>query len=168
MSANELKTLTQLEALLNTTIPDFQWSGHINLRLERIRALVELLGDPRSRYPTVHVGGTSGKGTVAAMIASILSHDGKRTGLHLSPDVQTLTETWQLDGSYILPSRVLPVARHVTAAAQSVAATSILGPVSYFEIKVATAFQLFSDEHVDFGIVEVGLDGERDATNVIG
>ena len=108
---DERQKLQDLEALLNAAIPEFRWSGEINLKLERIQCLVELLGNPQSRYRIVHVGGTSGKGTVAAMTAAILSSHGQRTGLHLSPFVETLTETWQLDGRCILPSRVLPVAR---------------------------------------------------------
>src|ERR1700693_3804646 len=145
---DELRKLQVLEALLNATIPEFRWSSEINLKLERIQSLVVLLGNPQSRYRTVHVGGTSGKGTVAAMTASILSSHGQRTGLHLSPFVETLTETWQLDGRYVLPSRALPVARRVIAMAKSVPTAANFGPVSYFEIKVAIAFQLFADEMV--------------------
>ena len=160
--------MRELEARLNEAIPSFRWSAEINLKLERIQSLVELLGHPQASYPAIHVGGTSGKGTVAAMTASILSHHGRRTGLHMSPYVQTLTEAWQIDGRYALPSRVLPVARNVMATAQNMPVTSTFGPASYFELKVAIAFQLFAEEHVDTAILEVGLGGERDATNVIG
>ena len=165
--ADELKALRELETLLNAAIPSFRWSSQVNLKLERIQSLVELLGNPQTSYPAIHIGGTSGKGTVAAMTASILSHHGRRTGLHLSPYVQTLTETWQLDGRYSLPSRILPVARLVTETAKNIPLMPASGPVSYFELNVAIALQLFAEERVDTAIIEVGLGGTRDATNVI-
>jgi hypothetical protein len=136
-------------SLLNAAIPSFRWSSQVNLKLERIQSLVELLGNPQTSYPAIHIGGTSGKGTVAAMTASILSHHGRRTGLHLSPYVQTLTETWQLDGRYSLPSRILPVARLVTETAKNIPLMPASGPVSYFELNVAIALKLFAEERVD-------------------
>ena len=165
--AGELKALRELETLLNAAIPSFRWSSQVNLKLERIQSLVELLGNPQASYPIIHIGGTSGKGTVAAMTASILSNHGQRTGLHLSPYVQTLTETWQLDGRYSLPSRILPVARLVTETAKNMPLAPAFGPVSYFELEVAIALELFAEERVEMAIIEVGLGGERDATNVI-
>jgi dihydrofolate synthase/folylpolyglutamate synthase len=163
----KLKALRELETLLNAAIPSFRWSSQVNLKLERIQSLVELLGNPQTSYSAIHIGGTSGKGTVAAMTASILSHHGRLTGLHLSPYVQTLTETWRLDGRYSLPSRILPVARLVTETAENIPLMPASGPVSYFELNVAIALKLFAEERVDTAIIEVGLGGARDATNVI-
>ena len=163
----ELELLADLEARLNAAIPAFRWSAEINLKLERIDSLLQRLGRPERAYPVVHVGGTSGKGSVAASIASALSHGGSRVGLHLSPYVQTLTETWQLDGRHLLPSRVLPTAIDVIAAASEISADLPFGPVSYFETKVAIAFKLFAEEAVDAAVIEVGLGGTRDATNVV-
>jgi dihydrofolate synthase/folylpolyglutamate synthase len=166
-STKELAALRDLEHALNALIPSFRFSSDSNLKLERIAALVRALGDPQRKYRTVHVGGTSGKGTVAAMIASILSRHGHRVGLHVSPYVQTLTETWQLDGHYMLPSRVLETAAAVINISGPIAEELPFGPVSYFETKVATAFKLFEEERVDIGVIEVGLGGALDATNVL-
>ena len=164
----EVAALHELETLLDALIPSFRWSKDSSLKLERIEALVERLDNPQSEYRTVHVGGTSGKGTISAMVASILSHHGYRTGLHLSPYVQTLTETWQIDGRYLLPTQVLPMVRTVINVAAPISTELLFGAVSYFETKVATAFALFAQEHVDIAVIEVGLGGALDATNVLG
>jgi dihydrofolate synthase/folylpolyglutamate synthase len=166
-STTELEALSDLEDALNALIQSFRFSSDSNLKLERIEALVHALGDPQRKYRTVHIGGTSGKGTVAAMVASILSRHGHRVGLHVSPYVQTLTETWQLDGRYMLPSRVLETAASVIDLSGPIAEELPFGPVSYFETKVATAFKLFEEERVDIGVIEVGLGGALDATNVL-
>ena len=164
---DELEILADLGNRLSASVPAFRRSNQASVRLERIESLMQQLGRPELKYPVVHVGGTSGKGSVAAIIASILSHGGRKVGLHVSPYVHTLTEAWQLDGVNVLPSRILPVAIEVIKAARALPVTAAFGPVSYFELKVAIAFRLFADEGVDAAVIEVGLGGERDATNVV-
>lgn len=167
--AAELDAYRRLDELLAALIaPAAPWSSDIALRLERMELLVAGLGHPERGYATVHVGGTSGKGSVAAMVAAMLTAHGRRTGLHLSPYVQTLTESWQLDGRYALPSRMLEIVDRVVASGAPIATALPFGPASYFETKVAAAFQLFHEEEVDAAVVEVGLGGALDATNVLG
>lgn len=163
-----LTAYEELVRLLEAQIqPGSPWSKDHNLKLERIELLVGELGHPQRRYRTIHVGGTSGKGTVAAFVAAILTAHGLRTGLHLSPYVQSLTESWQLDGRYADPSTMLDTVRRVLRAADAVGSRGAFGAPSYFEVKVAAAYQLFADERVDAAVVEVGLGGALDATNVL-
>jgi dihydrofolate synthase / folylpolyglutamate synthase len=144
------------------------WSRARNLKLERMQLLVDQLGNPQLGYPAVHVAGTSGKGTVATMTAAVLTAHGRWTGLHLSPFVETLTESWQLDGAYVDPVRMLRVLDRVLAAAEAIAPAIGGARPTYFETKVAAAFELFAQEAVDVAVVEVGLGGALDATNVLG
>ncbi len=150
---------------LSRYIPVAGWSSNV-LGLKRIFALLSLLGDPQRDLKVVHVGGTSGKGSTAAICASILNYHGLRVGLHLSPHVQDIREAWQLNGQFIDGDRVLRVlGGPVRAAALRVAGD--LGELpSYFEVKVATAFSLFEELGVDVAVVEVGLGGKLDGTNV--
>jgi dihydrofolate synthase / folylpolyglutamate synthase len=165
--ADEVAALAQLTRQLDELIPAFRWSSESNLKLERIDALVAHLGHPERAYPSIHVGGTSGKGTVATFAAAVLAHHGLRTGLHLSPDVQTLTESWQIDGRYARPSELLPVLEAVAAAGEPIAADLPFGAVSIFETEVAMAFEFFARQGVDIAVVEVGVGGALDATNVL-
>jgi dihydrofolate synthase/folylpolyglutamate synthase len=146
---DELAALDQLRATLGVRAGTDPQPDHL-------RRLLDALGTPQAAYGTVHVGGTSGKGSVAATVASILSAHGLRTGLHLSPYVQVLTEAWQLDGHNVLPSTALASAR------------ALPGTSSYFEAKAALAFLLFRDQRVDRAVVEVGVGGRSDVTNVLG
>jgi dihydrofolate synthase / folylpolyglutamate synthase len=166
---NEMEAYVELDAMLDELIPPFKFSGDINLRLERIEMLVDLLDHPERKYPVVHVGGTSGKGSVTAMTAAIAFAHGRHVGLHLSPYVEVLTETWQIDGQYAKPGQMLAIGKKVLEASAPIAdALPMFGRPSFFEIKVAMAFQLFADAGVDLGVVEVGMGGARDGTNVLG
>ncbi|MGH7716245.1 MAG: bifunctional folylpolyglutamate synthase/dihydrofolate synthase, partial [Vulcanimicrobiaceae bacterium] len=82
-----------LQGTINETV-----SRHQPHRLERMRALLRALGDPQETYPTLHVGGTSGKGSTSTMLAAVLAQSGKRTGLHTKPHIMSLTERLRVDG----------------------------------------------------------------------
>jgi dihydrofolate synthase/folylpolyglutamate synthase len=164
----ELSSLDDLVAELEGLLGVAFWSAETNLKLQRIQWLVDAVGSPHAGLPHVHVGGTSGKGSVAAATASILSAHGQRVGLHLSPYVQTLNETWQIDGRNVKPSVALAVARRLSAAFRGTEPPPPHGLPSYFEFKVALAFLLFRQVEVDRAVVEVGLGGTLDATNVLG
>ncbi len=164
--AAEMAAMAQLRELFAEMAGVKIWTAETNLRLERIEWVLEAAGSPQHSYPHVHVGGTSGKGTVAAMTAAILSAHELRVGLHMSPYVQTLNETWQLDGRHALPSQVLHEALALRELVE--AHPSPYGPPSYFEFKVALAFTLFREAKVDVAVIEVGLGGSYDATNVLG
>lgn len=134
--------------------------------LRRAEAFFELLGNPQERFKTVHVAGTSGKGTVCYMIEALLGDAGFSTGLHLSPHVYDIRERCMLNGK-LPPKHVfaklisdeLPAIRQMSEGA--------FGAPSYFEATVGAAFTLFAQQEVDYAIVETGLGGLYDATNTI-
>ena len=128
--------------------------------LDRIKALLDAMGRPHEQLRTVHVAGTNGKGSVASMIASIATASGMRTGLHTSPHLRHLTERMRVDGDPASAGWLADaVARHQ-------ADMERIG-VSFFEATVALSFCYFADRAVDLAVVEVGLGGRLDATNVL-
>jgi dihydrofolate synthase/folylpolyglutamate synthase len=135
--------------------------------LGRIRALTELLGDPQRVYPVIHLTGTNGKGSTAAMIESLLRADGLRTGRFTSPHVMSVTERITIDGEPISVERFDEVWREVEPYVALVDERQIDGvSMTFFEIITAMAYAAFADAPVDVAIVEVGLGGAWDATNV--
>ena|SRR5687768_7570643 len=135
----------------------------LKLGLERISKLLEALGNPHLATPCVHVAGTNGKGSTCAMIEAALRAAGKRTGLYTSPHLQEPTERIRIGG--------LPVSRErFVAAFERVrdTATEVLGQQgTYFETITAMGFLLFREEALDMAVIETGLGGRLDATNVV-
>ena len=156
-----------LEAELGALIPHYKPSSEINLRLERMTHLLELLDNPHLRYRAIHVGGTSGKGSTATMIAAGLTAAGYRTGLHTSPHLQLIHERHQLDGRLAKTAQLAAVWRTIRPAIEEVGRTSPFGYPSYFEAQVALSFCLFAQTQVEVAVVEVGVGGSLDATNVL-
>ncbi len=154
----------EAEAYLLDTI-DETVSRHTSYKLERIRALLRDLGDPHRAYPTIHVGGTSGKGSTATMIAGALQAAGKRTGLHTKPHLHAMTERARIDGVPVPPERFAALLDEMLPAIARAAAQH--GRPTYYETLLALAFKYFADEHVDVAVIEVGLGGRLDGTNVI-
>ena len=135
--------------------------------LGRIQALTELLGDPQRVYPVIHLTGTNGKGSTAAMIESLLRADGLRTGRFTSPHVTSVTERITIDGEPISDERFDDVWREIEPYVALVDERQIDGvSMTFFEIITAMAYAAFADAPVDVAIVEVGLGGAWDATNV--
>ena len=135
--------------------------------LGRIRALTELLGDPQRAYPVIHLTGTNGKGSTAAMIESLLRADGLRTGRFTSPHVMSVTERISIDGEPISDERFDELWREIEPYVVLVDERQIDGvAMTFFEIITAMAYAAFVDAPVDVAIVEVGLGGVWDATNV--
>lgn len=158
----------QLEERLNGLIGPVKFSAPINLRLERITRLLALLDNPHTRYPIIHVGGTSGKGSTCAMIAAILTAAGYRTGLHTSPHLQILNERYQIDGRPAPTSQLWPLLEEMWPALEQVGREMPqFGRPSYFEAQVALGFMWLAQQGVDVAIIEVGLGGRLDATNVV-
>lgn len=145
-----------------------RWPEHrVAPSLERVRALTELLGDPQHAFPVIHLTGTNGKGSTAAMIESLLRADGLRTGRFTSPHVTTITERITIDGESISDERFDDVWREVEPYVELVDARQIDGvAMTFFEIITAMAFAAFADAPVDVAVVEVGLGGRWDATNI--
>lgn len=133
----------------------------IKLGLETIRALLTRVGEPQRRYPVIHIGGTNGKGSTAAMVASMLQSAGHRVGLYTSPHLIDFRERIRVDG-VIIPEERVPV---LVEALQAAAAPD-LAP-TFFEFTTALAFQYFAECQVDVAVLEVGLGGRFDATNVV-
>jgi len=129
--------------------------------LDRMRALMSLRGDPQNNYPVVHIAGTKGKGSTAAMIASILREAGYRTGFYTSPHLQDFTERIQVDGSPITHAELVKQVEHIKPYVAQVK------DITTFEITTAIAFQEFNEKNVDIAVVEVGLGGRLDATNIV-
>jgi dihydrofolate synthase/folylpolyglutamate synthase len=130
--------------------------------LDRMWELVRLLGDPQDAYPVVHLTGTNGKGSTARMLTCLLSARGLRVGTYTSPDLERVNERLALAGRPIDDESLSEVLASVADAA-----SVMEDPPSRFEILSAAAFSWFADEAVDAAVVEVGLGGRRDATNVV-
>lgn len=136
--------------------------------LENITALLERLGRPERAFPSVHIAGTNGKGSTAAFIDSILRKAGFRTGLNTSPHLERITERIRIDGEEITEELFAEIFTRIAAAIEGLLADGRLkAHPTYFECVTAIAFEAFARERVDFAVVEVGLGGRLDATNVI-
>ena len=136
--------------------------------LEVVRGLLGALGDPQRSFRAVHVAGSKGKGSVAAMTAAILQAAGLRVGLYTSPHLRSFRERIQIDRRPIPKTAVTEgVARVREAAARLLEAGTIPQPPTFFEVTTSVAFDWFRKEGVAHAVVEVGLGGRLDATNVI-
>lgn len=133
--------------------------------LDRIEALVELLGDPQHAYPVVHLTGTNGKTSTSRMIDTLLRAAGLRTGRFTSPHVESMTERISVDGDPMSQAVFLQAYNDIAPYVRLVERDSA-HPLSFFETVVGMAFAAFADSPVDVGIVEVGMGGTWDATNV--
>jgi dihydrofolate synthase/folylpolyglutamate synthase len=145
-----------------------RWPEHrVAPSLGRIRALTELLGDPQRAYPVIHLTGTNGKGSTAAMIESLLRADGLRAGRFTSPHVMSVTERITIDGQPISDERFDDLWREIEPYVALVDQQEIDGVhMTFFEIITAMAYAAFADAPVDVAVVEVGMGGAWDATNV--
>ncbi|MDW7981862.1 MAG: folylpolyglutamate synthase/dihydrofolate synthase family protein [Thermomicrobium sp.] len=135
-------------------------------RLERLRAFLRFLDDPHRAYPVVHVTGTSGKGSTAAFLASILTHAGYRVGLHTSPYLQVETEKLQIGGTLIAPERFAELVAELDDAVRRWVAQGGQ-PLTYGEFWTALVFAAFRSERVEIAVIEVGVGGRFDLTNVV-
>ena len=133
---------------------------------ERIAALVDLLGSPQLTYPTIHIGGTNGKTTTSRMIDSLLFAHGLRTGRFTSPHLETYRERIAINGEPIDPKELI-FSYNDIAAYLDLMDTKFEHPISFFEAITALAFAAFAEHPVDVGVIEVGMGGEWDATNVV-
>ena len=135
--------------------------------LERIRALLGELGEPHTAYPTAIVAGTNGKGSVVAMLETIARYAGLRVGAYTSPHLVRLEERFRVDGFSISPEGLDLHLQRVLDASDALRARGLLEQApSYFEVLTAVAFRYFAEARVDLAVLEVGLGGRWDATNV--
>ncbi|MBQ8238808.1 MAG: bifunctional folylpolyglutamate synthase/dihydrofolate synthase [Oscillospiraceae bacterium] len=130
--------------------------------LHRISELMQKLGDPQKQLKTVHIAGTNGKGSTAAMMAAILHRAGFKTGLFTSPFIYRFNERIQINGQQIPDADVVEMVEVVKAAADTMAE-----PPTEFEVVCAMGFTYFLRQHCDIVVLECGMGGEKDATNVV-
>ncbi len=139
----------------------------IKLGLDNIRKLLSLLGDPHRGLRVVHVTGTNGKGSVSASVASILRKAGHRVGLYTSPHLVRFNERIRVDGSPIPDADVLRLWSGMQPAIEAMVAERSIYRPTFFEVTTALAFEYFRERPVDVAVVEVGMGGRMDATNVV-
>lgn len=134
--------------------------------LERISALVDILGSPQLTYPTIHIGGTNGKTTTARMIDSLLFEMGLRTGRFTSPHLESYLERICINGQPI-DAKELIFSFNDVSPYFDLMDSKFDNPISFFEAITALAFAAFAEHPIDVGVIEVGMGGQWDATNVV-
>jgi len=134
--------------------------------LERISALVDILGSPQLSYPTIHVGGTNGKTTTSRMIDSLLFEMGLRTGRFTSPHLESYLERISINGQPI-DAKELIFSFNDISPYLDLMDSKFDNPISFFEAITALAFAAFAEHPIDVGVIEVGMGGQWDATNVV-
>ena len=134
--------------------------------LGTMRELCARLGDPQDDLKFVHIAGTNGKGSVLAYVSTVLQEAGYRVGRYISPAVKDYRERFQVDGRMISQLALCRILEQVREAAEAMAAEGLAHPTA-FEVETAVAFLLFRDKHCDIVVLETGLGGAQDATNVV-
>ncbi|HVT40754.1 MAG TPA: folylpolyglutamate synthase/dihydrofolate synthase family protein [Gemmatimonadaceae bacterium] len=135
-------------------------TGIWKLGLERVEAFLHSLGDPHERLQTLHVAGTNGKGSVCASLESVLRAKGLRVAKYTSPHLVDFRERFIIDGRPVAPDRIVDFVERWTPEVERLGAT-------FFEATTAMAFEFFAEARVDVAVIETGLGGRLDATNVI-
>ncbi|MDP2309027.1 MAG: folylpolyglutamate synthase/dihydrofolate synthase family protein [Pseudomonadota bacterium] len=143
----------------------------MRMGLPRMRSFMAWLGNPHVAYPTIHVGGTNGKGSVCRMVGAMLEAQGFKVGITTSPHIQAVNERIRIGSTPISDERFDDLMQRVDAARREWAAKELppeeAFPLTYFEFLIAAAFLHFAEERVDVAIIEVGMGGRLDATNVV-
>jgi dihydrofolate synthase / folylpolyglutamate synthase len=153
---------TQVLAYLYDNLPMFQRVGSSAYKkdISNTIKLCDALGNPQRRFKSIHVAGTNGKGSTSHMLASILQTAGYKTGLYTSPHLKTFAERIRINGQQIPESFIIDFVNRIKPAIEEI-------QPSFFEITVAMAFDYFAKEKIDIAVVEVGLGGRLDSTNII-
>ena len=140
----------------------------MHLGLHRTIAMMQCLEDPHKKYPSIHIAGTNGKGSVAAMSESILRQSGLKTGLYTSPHLVRVEERIRVNGLPVSPRRFSMLATQIREAEEQLLKKKVMDrPLTTFEFLTACAFLHFAQQKVDVAVIEVGLGGKLDATNVV-
>jgi dihydrofolate synthase/folylpolyglutamate synthase len=144
------------------SIPKFQDKGAsaANFELENISKFCSLIGDPQNKFPSIHVAGTNGKGTTCHLLEAIYKHGGYKTGLFTSPHLLLYNERFRISGIEVADEKILHFFQRYEEELRK-------SKLTYFEISTALAFWLFAEEQVDLAIIETGLGGRLDSTNII-
>ncbi len=157
-----METYDQAISYLFERLPMFQRQGGLAMKkgLDNILALCEALGNPHQQFHSIHIGGTNGKGSTAHLISAILQSAGYRTGLYTSPHYRDFRERVKLNGQLVPKEFVLRFVRENQGLFERIRP-------SYFEMTVAMAFAFFAEKEVEAAVVEVGLGGRLDSTNIL-
>ncbi|HEX3335408.1 MAG TPA: folylpolyglutamate synthase/dihydrofolate synthase family protein [Jatrophihabitans sp.] len=166
MAATEREKYAGLLRQLASEIFGRRGEGHVNPSNERMEALVHLLGDPQHNYRAIHVTGTNGKTSTARMIDELVRGFGLRTGRYTSPHLTSVTERIVIDGQPVSDRTFVEGYRELAPYIELVDGQFDV-PLSFFEIVTALAYSIFADAPVDVAVVEVGLGGAWDNTNVL-
>lgn len=161
-TADNLETIAAIEQALIKRWPE----NKIEPTLDRIAALTDLLGSPQLSYPTIHIAGTNGKTTISRMIDALMSELGYRTGRFTSPHLESFLERISIKGNSIDPGEFIKNYNDIALYLDLIDSKQP-HQISYFEALTALAFVAFAEHPVDVGIIEAGLGGEWDATNVV-
>src|SRR5690606_24805393 len=143
-------------------LPMFSKTGKDALKkdLTNIRKLCEALGNPQEQFKTIHIAGTNGKGSTSHALAAILQHSGYKTGLYTSPHLVDFRERFRIDIALVQEVWVVSFVLNILELIERI-------QPSFFEVTVAMAFQAFADAGVDIAVIETGLGGRLDSTNII-
>lgn len=155
-------TYAQTLDYLYTNLPMFQRVGPVAFKkdLTNTLALCAALDNPQHKFKTIHVGGTNGKGSTSHMLASVLQSAGYKTGLYTSPHLKSFTERIRINGCEVSQEFVVDFVNRIQPQIDKI-------KPSFFEITVVMAFEYFAQQRVDVAVIEVGLGGRLDSTNVI-
>lgn len=147
---------------LYSTLPMFTRMGNKAYKADitNIRTLCEVIGNPQQKFKSIHIGGTNGKGSTSHMLAAILQIAGYKTGLYTSPHLRDFRERIRINGEMISENKVVSFIEQNKSVLEQV-------KPSFFETTVAMAFEHFAKEEVDIAVIEVGLGGRLDSTNII-
>ena len=162
MTPEEKIRIDAIEAALLARWPETR----IAPTLERIAALTDILGSPQLTYPTIHVGGTNGKTSTSRMIDSLLFEMGLRTGRFTSPHLESYLERISINGQPINAAELIFSYNDISPYLDLMD-SKFENPISFFEAITALAFAAFAEHPIDVGVIEVGMGGEWDATNVV-
>ena len=161
-SPEDLEVIKIIEDALMKRWPE----SKIEPSLDRISALVDALGSPQLSYPTVHIGGTNGKTSTSRMVDALFSELDYRTGRFTSPHLESFLERISIKGEAIAPAELIATYNDIALYLDLIDSRSDV-PISYFEALTAMAFVAFAEHPVDIGIIEVGMGGDWDATNIV-
>ncbi|QCK15510.1 bifunctional folylpolyglutamate synthase/dihydrofolate synthase [Mangrovivirga cuniculi] len=155
-------TYEQIEEYLFEQLPMYQRMGKVAFKtgLGNIEEFCKILGNPQDQFKSVHIAGTNGKGSSSHMIASVLQENGYKTGLYTSPHLKSFRERVKINGLLILKQYIVDFVEKYKEHAENL-------QLSFFEWTVGLAFKYFADHKVDIAIIEVGLGGRLDSTNII-
>ncbi len=165
---------TQLKTLIRSLFSRINYERRAKIpaggfKLQHMLRLVERLGSPQLKYPIIHVAGTKGKGSVSTMVGQILTQQGYRTGVYVSPHLETLNQRISINGKSVSDEQLEQALIAVDSAARTIDEENIAAggrPLTFFEVMTGTALQFFADQQVDFVVLEVGMGGRLDSTNV--